>query len=216
MISYDYAGPPSVVDLKRRAVKFFNMSMEGSDDLNNAVKADDDGACHDPDYLSPAASASSSEFNVGESSTEDEANLASDSGDEPNLDEEDMFNDPAVAQGARISCAEEDDVECEDHFEELNSFAMASQGNIHTLAVFPRPGYGNTGYNLLVATLSRQVYTMGFVEYDPQKRKMEDLRFVLPSMTMKLRVALCVLVLKRNSLSPQKPRILGTTDKNFY
>ena len=71
-----------------------------------------------------------------------------------------------------------DAAECEDHFEELNSFAMASQGNVHTLALFPRPGLGNTGCNILVATLSRQVYTMGFVEYDPQKKKVEDLRSV--------------------------------------
>lgn len=55
---------------------------------------------------------------------------------------------------------------------------MASQGNVHTLALFPRPGLGNTGCNILVATLSRQVYTMGFVEYDPQKKKVEDLRSV--------------------------------------
>ena len=166
-------------------MKSVNMSvavLADNDELNNVVKADDDGACHDPD-LSPVASASSSECNVGESSTEDEADLSPDSGDESNRysnPDEDVFNDAAVAQGVRISCGdEEDDIGCEDHFEELNSFAMASQGNIHTLALFPRPGFGNTGYNLLVATLSRQVYTMGFVEYDPQKRKMEDLRFDL-------------------------------------
>ena len=152
------------------------MSVVDNDEMNSPVKADDDGACHDPDYLSPAASASSSECNVGESSTEDEADFSPDTEDESDqylhTDEQVV----AMARGVRISCDEEDNVECEDHFEELNSFAMASQGNIHTMAVFPRPGYGNTGYNLLVATLSRQVYTMGFVEYDPQKRKMEDLR----------------------------------------
>lgn len=33
-----------------------------------------------------------------------------------------------------------------------------------------------SGWQLLVATLSRQVYTMGFVEHDPLKNKVEDLR----------------------------------------
>ena len=161
------------------------MSVIDHDELNNAVRADedDDGACHDPDFQSPSASGTSSECNVGETSTEDEDDLSPDSGDE-SLSVEDAFSDAAMAQAARISYDEVDDVECEDHYEELNSFAMASQGNIHTLAVFPRPGYGNTGHNLLVATLSRQVYTMGFVEYDPQKRKVEDLRFDLRSRSM--------------------------------
>ena len=159
------------------------MSDPDNENLGNAVMADDEGAGRDPDYsLSPAASAPTSEsecdvVEASETSTEDEGDFSSDSQDEP-CPWDDAFNDAAATHGVRTPRDEEDSVECEDHFEELNSFAMASQGNLHTLAVFPRPGYGNTGSNLLVATLSRQIYTMGFTEYDPQKSKMEDLRYL--------------------------------------
>ena len=163
------------------------MSVPDNENLGNAVvMADGEGACRDPDYLSPPASAPTSEpeseCDVGEASstsTEYESDISSDSQDEP-YPWEDAFDDAAATRGVQIPRDDEEDtsVECEDHFEELNSFAMASQGNLHTMAVFPRPGYGNTGSNLLVATLSRQIYTMGFAEYDPQKSKMEDLRYL--------------------------------------